>query len=318
MILLSFFVLYFLLGAFVAILFQPYTTQSWWTILLTPQSRWIVMIFLLVSLMIVLTAVFFGGKLSLAGTKAVRVTEDSEDLRAKQLYNIVEEMKIAAGLRYMPAIYIMPVGYMNAFASGWHEKNAVLAVTRPLLEALNREELQAVIAHEISHIRHQDTRVMTLVSVLASVLVMMIDIIFRSVLYSKPRRGRRNDASGLLVIVIMVIRILLPILTAFMVMYVSRKREFLADAGCVALTRNNLGLASALRKIHQGHTMHEKDVQEAYEQTPNESVRSLAYIYSPRKSGIRNFLNVHEWFSTHPPLKERLEALGVKDGEDAS
>lgn len=313
----SFVLMYAVLGAVTSLLFTPHIgIGDWWSILSSSRSQHIILIFLMVSVIIILAAVLFGGKLSLAGTNAIQVTARSEEPEYKQLFNVVEEMKIAAGLRFLPKIYVMPVRYMNAFAAGWNEKNAIVAVTEPLLKALSREELQAVIAHELSHIRHQDTRVMTLVSVMAGLLVMIIDLLFRSLLYGGGRRrNRRSEVSSIMVIVVALLRLLLPILTSFMVMYVSRKRELLADAGCVELTRNKQALARALTKIHQVHTEHKDAMDEAYGDTPNEQVRHLAYIYGAKQHGFRRFMNFNEWFSTHPSLKERLTALGV-EGEN--
>ena len=312
MVILSFVLMYVLLGSFVAIMVTPhYGVDDWIPILQQPSSQRIVAVFVLVSLVIILISMLFGGKLSLTGTSAVEVMGDTDNADHKQLYNIVEEMKIASGLSFMPKVYVLPVKYMNAFAAGWHEKNSIIAITQPLLALLTREELQAVIAHELSHIKHQDTRVMTLVSIMAGLLVMVIDVMFRSVLYGNTRqRNRRTDASGLVVIVIVLLRVLIPFLTAFMAMYISRRRELLADAGCVALTRNKQALANALIKLHQAHK--DPKMKEAYYDTPNEQVRSFAYIYEPKHQGVKRFLNVNEWFSTHPSLQERLKALGIE------
>ena len=311
-VMLSFILLYVLLGAITALMFTPhYNMSSWSSILMTPYSQMIMLGFVGGALVIILISVLLGGKLSLSGTGAIEVTKFSEDPACRKLYNIVEELKIAARMRFMPKVYVMPVGYVNAFASGWHEKNAIVAITKPLLDALTREELQCVMAHELSHIKHQDTRVMTLVSVSASLLVMIIDTMFYQLLYGGGRRRqRKNDASGIIVIVVMVLRFVLPILTSFLVMYVSRKREFLADAGCVQITRTTRGLASALEKIHSMHVSQNEEMSAAYQSTPNEQMRSLSYIYSPIKSGIRNWMNVNDWFSTHPSLDERLAAMG--------
>lgn len=315
----SFVLLYTLLGAVSVLLFTPhYGMDSWVPILTSQHSLLIILAFVGVSLLMILISVLFGGKLSLSGTDAIEITQDVEDPAYRQLFNVIEELKIASRMRFMPKIYVMPVGYLNAFASGWHEKNAIVAITKPLLDVLTREELQGVMAHELSHIKHQDTRVMTLVSVSASLLVMIIDILFRQVLYggASRRRQRKNDASGIIVIVVMILRILLPILTSFLVMYVSRKREFLADAGCVEITRTTKGLASALEKIHTTHVNHSEEMASAYQNTPNEQMRSMSYIYSPIKSGIRNWMNINDWFSTHPSLEERLSALGETTQQD--
>ena len=114
------------------------------------------LIFSCLASVVLLFALFFGDKASLAGTRAEEVILDSKDPMHKKLYNVVEEMKIAASMRYMPKIYLLNVDYMNAFATGWREENAQIAITKPLFDALSRDELQAVIAHELTHIRNQE------------------------------------------------------------------------------------------------------------------------------------------------------------------
>src|SRR5258707_11382365 len=103
---------------------------------------------------------------------------------ARQLYNVVEEMKIAAGLKFMPKVYIIEANYMNAFASGLGESNALVAITRGLLEKLDRDELQAVMAHELSHIRHNDIRLTMTVAILSNLMLIAIDLVFRNIMYS--------------------------------------------------------------------------------------------------------------------------------------
>ena len=141
---------------------------------------------------------------------------------------------------------------------------------------------------------------------------------FRSVLYSSAGRGRSKDkgGAGAIIIIIMLLRFILPIITSFLVMYVSRKRELLADAGGVELTRSHQSLANALIKIHKHHRANIDQVTASYNNTPNEQMRNTAYIYSPSMCGIRNKLDISSLFSTHPPLQERLEALGVTDSEN--
>lgn len=267
--------------------------------------------FFAVSTLVIILGIFFGSRASLAGTGATQVTAMDRDPAHKKLYNIVEEMKIAASLRYMPKVYILNVNYMNAFASGWSEKNACVAISRPLLEALTRDELQAVMAHELTHIRNQDTRLLLAVSVMANFSVFLIDILFRSMLHSRGGSKGKGKNAGV-VLGILAARILLPVLTAVLIFYLSRKREFMADAGGVELTRDNQSMANALIKIHEAHTTHKEKYSAAYADTDHESMRSLSYLYDPRTCGIRNRLNLSELFSTHPSLDKRLEALGYK------
>lgn len=309
-VLISFLLLYFLMGWLVVAIVSPHPNIFSLDQLYNPYNQNIIVGFLGISSLFILIAVFFGARLSVSGAQATLVEKGNKDYQA--LYNIVEEMKIASRLRFMPKIYVLDVDYDNAFASGWSEKNAVIAVSKPLLKLLTREELQAVVAHELSHIKHQDTRVMTLVMISANLLVSIVDVMCRNMLYSQRGRKKKEESGGLLMVVVLAVRIILPILTALMVMYVSRKREFLADAGCVSMTRNPKALASALKKIHKTHEQHKVKFKRAYQNTPHEGLRSMAYIYSPLECGIFNAYDISMWFSTHPSLKQRLKALGLE------
>ena len=302
-VLLSFLGIYSILG----LLFDLYLYQD------TELHPTFLIGFFVLALIVLGLGMLFGNRASLAGTNARQLSSEEKDPKLKQLYNIVEEMKIAASLRYMPKVYILNVSYMNAFACGWNEKNACVAISRPLLEALTRDELQAVMAHELTHVRNQDTRLLLAVSVMSNFSIFLIDILFRSTLHSKARKSKSSNSrsSGVPIeLVILALRIILPILTAVLLFYLSRKREFMADAGGVELTRDNRSMANALIKIHKAHKSHKEEYQHAYHNTDHESMRSLSYLYDPRTCGIRNHLNINELFSTHPPLEKRLEALG--------
>lgn len=252
-------------------------------------------------------------RIMLLGTNYVEATSESDSLALKQLYNVVEEMKVAAGLRYMPKVYLINADYMNAFASGYSEKSAMIAITNGLLKKLNRAELQAVMAHELSHIRHGDIKVTLAASVLSNLMLMAIDILFYSVLFGGGgrQRGVARD-SNVLIIVIMVVRFALPIITVLLMLYISRTREFMADAGAVELQRDSEPLISALLKIHHDHQDHAEEYAASYNATPHNSVRREAYIYDPVKMGIEAAKSPSDWFSTHPGLKKRLAALGYK------
>lgn len=246
-------------------------------------------------------------KLILLGTEYHEITAGSaKTLEEKQLYNVVEEMKTAAGLRYMPKVYIIDVDYMNAFASGYSEKSAMVAITRGLVEKLNRSELQAVMAHELSHIRHHDIKLTLMASVLSNLMLMAIDIMFYGVIFG---RGRNRD--NRLVAVIIILRFLLPILTVILMLYLSRTREYMADAGAVELTRDNTPLGNALRKISSDHQQHRQAYGQAYLQTPHEDVRRAAYIFDPIQAGIEPAKSMSTLFSTHPSIQDRLKALGL-------
>jgi heat shock protein HtpX len=251
----------------------------------------------------------FYDKLMLLGTEYSEVTPDSSrNLTEKQLYNVVEEMKIAAGLTYMPRVFVIDADYMNAFASGYSEKSAMIAITRGLMGKLNRSELQAVIAHELSHIRHMDIKLTLMASVLANLMLMVLDIFFYSAIFS----GRRNndDNRNMLATVIILLRYLLPVINVLLLLYLSRTREYMADAGSVELCRDNQPLASALMKIQNDHTDNQDAYGAAYARTPHENVRREAYIFDPIQAGIEGKSSIADIFSTHPNLQDRLAAIG--------
>lgn len=251
-------------------------------------------------------------QLMLLGTEYHEITpETAQTLEEKQLYNIIEEIKIAAGLHFMPRVYIINADYMNAFASGYSEKSAMVAITRGLMQKLNRAELQAVMAHEISHIRHMDIKLTLMASVLANLMVMVLDIFFYQAIFS-GRSHNENSSRNTLGMIIILLRYLLPVINILLLLYLSRTREYMADAGSVELLRDNQPLASALLKINNDHTQHSQQYNAAYSQTPHENVRREAYIFDPTQAGIHSLTSLADAFSTHPNLKDRLAALGFK------
>jgi heat shock protein HtpX len=244
----------------------------------------------------------------LLGTDSHEVTpETATSLEEKQLYNVVEEMKVAAGLKFMPKVFIIDADYMNAFASGYSEKSAMVAITRGLMQKLTRAELQAVMAHELSHIRHHDIKLTLTVAVLSNILLIAIDMIFYSMLYG-DRGDRRQD--NRLFVVILVLRFLLPVITVVLALFLSRTREYMADAGCVELMRDNDPMARALLKISQDHEEHADQYAKAYSQTAHEQVRNASYLFDP--SNLDAVKSLSSAFSTHPSIEDRLNAMGFK------
>lgn len=269
----------------------------------------ITFIMLGVAVISILISLYFYKGLMLLGTEYHEVTSDTRDpIEARQLYNVVEEMKIAAGLHFMPKIYIIDAEYMNAFASGFSEKSAMVAITRGLLTKLDRDELEAVMAHELSHIRHEDIRLTLIIAILSNLMLIAIDLVFRSLFFGRDREGKGNN----LVVIIMIARFLLPIITLLLVLYLSRTRELMADAGSVELMRSNEPLARALLKIHQDHTDNKEAYTRDYSNTPHEQIRREAYLYDPEYAGISTMSSINSLFSTHPSLEVRLKALGIE------
>ena len=245
-------------------------------------------------------------RIMLLGTDFHEITpETAQTLQEKQLYNVVEEMKVAAGLRYMPKVFIIEANYMNAFASGYSEKSAMVAITRGLMEKLDRAEMQAVMAHELSHIRHHDIKLTLMVAVLSNILLIVIDMLFYAVIFNRDRREDNR-----LVTVIIVLRYVLPLITVMLALFLSRTREFMADAGSVELMRDNEPMARALLKIKDDYQDHAEEYKDAYAQTAHEEVRQASYLFDP--SSLYSVTSLSNVISSHPTVAKRLEALGFK------
>lgn len=213
------------------------------------------------------------------------------------IVNTVEGLAIAAGLP-VPKAYVIDDPAPNAFATGRNPEHAAIAVTTGLVEKLNRQELEGVIAHELSHVKNYDTLVQTLTAVLAGTIALASDWMLHSMWFGG---GRRRDSEGgqaqaIFMIVGLVLAILAPVFAVLIQMAISRKREYLADANGALLTRYPPGLASALRKIASDSNKL---------RVANKATESL-YIYNPLKDygGGMNAL-----FNTHPPIDERIRRL---------
>ena len=282
--------------------------QALLTFKLAPLATLITITIAFISLWITYT---FYNKIMLLGTEYHEITpETARSLAEKQLYHVVDELKIAANLNFMPRVYIIEADYMNAFASGYSEKSAMVAITRGLLEKLERNELQAVMAHELSHIRHGDIKLTMTASILSNILLIAVDLLFYNVVFSRDNEKRSDQR---LVFIIILLRYLLPLVTLLLTLYLSRTREYMADAGCVELMRDNVPLARALLKIHQDYQHHAEFYNQQYSQTAHEDVRRAAYLYDPSQSGISPLQSLATLFSTHPDINQRLAALGIKN-----
>jgi heat shock protein HtpX len=218
-----------------------------------------------------------------------------------QLYNIVENLCIAAGLP-TPKIYITPEMQINAFATGRDPQHAAVAVTQGALQRLSKTELEGVLAHELSHVGNRDILVSTVAAVLAGIISLIADIFLRSLFWGGMgmgggRRSNNSEAGELFFIFAIVLSILAPIGTMLIQFAISRRREALADASGVLLTRYPEGLISALQKI-------------AVDETPMRSAKdSTAHMWldNPFKGSQTSWW--HKLFMTHPPIEERIAAL---------
>lgn len=242
----------------------------------------------------------------LADCLAAAATDDDR-FRYRQLENVVEEMAIAAGLP-KPAAYVIPDADPNAFATGRDPSHASIAVTEGLLTTLNREELQGVVAHEMSHVRNYDTRVLTVVAALVGAAALLSDWAARGMRFggggSRSRSSKDKDSGGgggAIFFVIWVVAILLaPFVAQLLALSVSRRREYLADATGSELTRNPLALASALAKIEDATA-------------PTSSVkRGSAHLCIADPLGRPVTMREDRWsnlWATHPPMAKRIAAL---------
>lgn len=233
---------------------------------------------------------FAGDKLVLAQSHARELAPGEEP----QLRNIVETLSIGMGID-PPRIHLIDDTAPNAFATGRDVKHASIAVTRGLLDKLDRTETEGVIAHELSHIGNRDIRVMLLVVVLVGTIALLSDWMLRSFAWGGGRRGR-DRGGGIILIVALALAILTPIIATLIQLAVSRQREYLADASGALLTRYPPGLASALRKIAADR--------EALE-VANKATASL-YFANPLKDAPRAMDGL---FDTHPPIAERIRRL---------
>lgn len=261
-----------------------------------------------VALIAIMITYMMHNKIMLFGTNSKEITPNNTlSIEERKLYNVVDEMRIASSLAFMPRVYIIEADYMNAFASGVSPKSSMVAITRGLLNKLNRAELQAVMAHELSHIKHMDMKLTLIATVLSNIMLLITDILFRGMLYSDHRKVPPQ-----IILFIVVLRIVLPLITVVLLLYLSRTREYMADAGAVQLTRDNGPMASALLKIHHDTEINQHEYIHDYQHTPNESMRRNAYLYDPKAAGVSVTQQVSSLFSSHPPLESRLNAIGFK------
>jgi len=242
-----------------------------------------------------LVSYFAGDKLILAQSQA-RELGPSE---APQLRNIVEALALGLGIP-TPKIYVIEDSAPNAFATGRDPQHASIAVTRGLLDKLDRTELEGVIAHELSHVGNRDIRVMVLVVVLVGTVALLADWMWRSMFWGRGRGRDRGGAGTIIAVIAIALAVLTPIIATLIQLAVSRQREYLADASGALLTRYPPGLASALRKIAA-----DKEPLEV----ANKATASL-YIANPLKDAPAFFDHL---FDTHPPIEERIKRLEAMD-----
>ena len=211
----------------------------------------------------------------------------------KKLINILDGLMVSSGLTSRPRLYIMESNQANAFATGRNPENSVICVTTALIEKLNYYELEAVIAHEIGHIKNYDIRLSAVLTVMVGLVIILSDFFSRAFLW---RDSDSKNSNGIMILVSLVLLLLASIFGRLMKLAISRKREFMADASSVEFTRNPDALISALTKLDSD--------QEPMKQA-NNSTENM-YIVSPFKGKQKKSTN---WFSTHPSIEDRIEAI---------
>src|SRR3989339_931218 len=256
-------------------------------------SSMVVFAIIIASLMS-LVSFYAGDKLALSSAGAKEIKREDNPA----VWRMVENLSITAGLA-MPKVYIINDPNMNAFATGRDPKHSSIALTTGLIAGLNNEELEGVVAHELSHIKNYDIRVMMVVIVCIGIITLLSDWLLHSFLW-RGNRDSENKANAVIMIIGLILAILSPLFAQLIQLAVSRKREFLADASGALLTRYTEGLANALKKISESS------------QPMVRQSKAIAHLYIADPKGNRRSSfgkKVVGLFATHPPVEERIKAL---------
>ncbi len=245
---------------------------------------------LAVSLLMTAVSYFKGDKIALAATGAKPISKEQNPY----VYNLVENLCITAGSP-MPAIYIIEDAAINAFATGRKPELSSIAITTGAISKLENEELEGVLAHELSHIKNFDIRFMMLVAVLVGTIAILADIFLRLSFFGGRGRSRENKGGGPIIFIIGLIFIIIsPIIAQLIKFAISRRREYLADASGALLTRYPAGLANALEKIRQENIPMQR------------ASKATAHLFISNPFQGQKIKNV---FSTHPPIEDRIRKL---------
>src|SRR3989344_8915539 len=248
-----------------------------------------------------ITAYWFSDKIALRSTGA----HEADPVQYLELHRILENLAITAGLP-KPRLYVIDDPAPTAFATGRNKEHAAVAVTAGLLSALDRSELEGVLAHELSHVGNRDILLSSMAAVLVGLVAILSDMFIRSRWLGIGGRNRERAGGQLgavLMIVGVVFIILSPVIATMIQLAISRKREFLADSSGALLTRYPEGLASALRKIS------------GYPSSMQKASNATAHMYISNPFGARAAKGLSRLFLTHPPVEERIRALLGRDGE---
>lgn len=248
----------------------------------------VTLIMLLIALCVIFVMISNFKKIMLSGSEYKKIDPNKVLGRKEQdIYNILEELVKTSKTPFMPELYIMDASYMNAFASGWNANNSLIAVTTALVENLDRDELKAVIAHELSHIRHGDIRLTLVVGILSNIMLLVAN-------YSIFLFGgnNRNSGANIARIILLALQFILPFITLFLQMYLSRSREYMADSGAAYIMKDSKPMIRALQKISGSYDKVD------YSGVDINPTRRAAYIFDPKEA-----------FSTHPSIQNRIKSL---------
>lgn len=258
-------------------------------VLLTAQTiPWVTLALICVALGMVLYSISHFKGILLSGSQYKEILRGSEaNAIEKELSGILSELVKEAGIDFTPKIYLMDAPYMNAFASGWDSSNSLIAVTTTLAQKLTRNELKAVVAHELSHIRHGDIRLTLMVGILSNIMLLVVNYGVFLFLGNSREKGANLARS-----ILLILQIILPLLTLVLQMFLSRSREYMADSGAAYLMGESDSMIKALQKISENYA------QSDFSQIDNNPTRRALYIFDPKEA-----------FSTHPSIPNRIKAL---------
>lgn len=224
-------------------------------------------------------------------TTGARTLERRENPR---VYNLTENLCMSVGMQ-MPKLYVIDSPVLNAYASGIDKNSYAVTLTTGIIDTLNDQELEGVIAHELTHIRNRDVRLLIISIIFVGIFAFIVEILFRSVLHGG--RGRRDKSDGRVLIIALIIAIVVYFFSILFRFALSRSREYMADAGAVELTKNGPALASALRKISGNSDL----------EASSDDIKELYIDNSIKKQGFFSFIS--GLFATHPPIEKRIEIL---------
>ncbi|MGB0914557.1 MAG: M48 family metallopeptidase [Crocinitomicaceae bacterium] len=233
-------------------------------------------------------------------SRLISLATKSRSLSRKEnmtIYNLTENLCMSVGMK-MPKLYVIESSALNAFASGINEKTYAVTLTRGIIETLDEKELEGVIAHELTHIRNQDVRLLIVSIIFVGIFGFLVEILFRSVIWGGGGRRRDDKTDPRIMIVALVIAVIVYFLSVLFKFALSRKREYLADAGAVEMTKDPMSMASALRKISRNYEV----------ETKTDDVKSMFIQHG--KSKKKNFFSsISGLFATHPPIERRIKIL---------